>query len=196
MADIKQIGTYHLADNPKLYEPARTNNFEFIVVGLDRLLKAGVDAETAGENDYLTNAQDVIRFSISETSVPHFALNVIEVKRGNTTMKFAGTPSFDAGTLKFNDYMGAQTKDYILAWKALAYDVRTEKIQLASNYKIDCYLKEYTPDYSRVLRTWEMKGCWVSDCSEDSFSSDSDDKRQVTVTLQYDRAIPVYDDEN
>ena len=27
----ENIGTYHLADNPQLYEPARTNNFELVV---------------------------------------------------------------------------------------------------------------------------------------------------------------------
>lgn len=194
MAD-NRIGTYHLADNPQLYEPARTNNFEFIVTGIDELLKEGVDASVANAKDIIKNAQEVLRFSVNEASVPHFTLNTIEVKRGNTTMKFAGTPSFDSGTLKFNDYMGAGTKDCLIAWRALAYNVKTEKVNLAVNYKKDCYLKEYNPNYSKCLRTWEMKGCWVKSVSEDNFSSDSDDKRQVTVTIEYDRAIPVYDDE-
>ena len=40
----ENMGTYHLADNPQLYEPARSNNFEFIVMDIDELLRAGTKA--------------------------------------------------------------------------------------------------------------------------------------------------------
>ena len=190
MAD-NRIGTYHLADNPQLYEPSRSNNFEFIVTDIDSLLKAGVDANVADDSDYITNAQEVLRFSVTESSVPHFELGTIEVARGNTVMKFAGKPSFGSGTLKFNDYMGAKTKDCLNAWQALAYDVRTEKIHLATNYKKDCQLIEYSPDYEKILRVWELKGCWVKSLNEGNFQHDSDEKRQVDVTIEYDKAIPV-----
>ena len=34
------IGTYNLADNPNLYEIARSNNFEFIISDFDNLQPA------------------------------------------------------------------------------------------------------------------------------------------------------------
>ena len=34
-------GTYHLANNPQAYQPVRTNNFRFLVQGLDNLLRVG-----------------------------------------------------------------------------------------------------------------------------------------------------------
>lgn len=180
-------GTYHLADNPTLYEPARSNNFEFIVTGIDSLLKAGVDAAVADEeNDYIKNGQEVIRVSVASESVPHFELSTIEVKRGNNTVKFAGTPTFGDQTLIVNDYMGARTKDVLMAWQALAYDVNTEKVHRATNYKKDCILVEYSPDYEEILRTWTLKGCWISNISEDAFDADSNDKRRVTASIVYD----------
>ena len=118
MADkAVNTGTYHLADNPKLYEPARSNNFEFQVTGIDRLLKAGVKASGLdNEDNYITNGQETIKISVDASSVPHFTLGVIDIKRGNNTMHVAGTPTFDNHTLILNDYIGAKTKD-VLLWK-------------------------------------------------------------------------------
>lgn len=186
------IGTYHLAQNPELYEPARSNNFEFVVVGLpEKLLYAGVEATDRVSDDkkYIKNAQEVLRVSVLSSSVPHFSLSKIEVKRGNNTMKVAGVPTFESGTLVCNDYIGARTKDILEAWKALAYDVRSELIQKMSKYKMEAYLIEYSPDYEEIRR-WHMYGCWCSDVSESEFSNESNDKRTVTATIEYDYAIP------
>jgi hypothetical protein len=186
------IGTYHLAQNPELYEPARSNNFEFVVVGLpEKLLYAGVETtdKVSDDKKYIKNAQEVLRVSVLSSSVPHFSLSKIEVKRGNNTMKVAGVPTFDSGTLVCNDYIGARTKDILEAWKALAYDVRSELIQKMSKYKMEAYLIEYSPDYEEIRR-WHMYGCWCSDVSESEFSNESNDKRTVTATIEYDYAIP------
>jgi len=187
---MASFGTYHLADNPQLYEPARTNNFEFVVTDIDDLLYAGTDSATATEADHITNGQEVLRVSVVSSTVPHFSLSKIEVKRGNNTVKFAGTPTFDDGTLVLNDYIGARTKSVLLAWQALAYDVRTEKVHRATNYKKDCTLVEYSPDYDEVIRTWTLKGCWISSLSEGEFSNETNDKKTVTATIVYDKAIP------
>lgn len=188
---INQIGTYHLSDTPELYEPSRNNAFEFILnAELNTLIAAGVNPEIATTTDELPNAQERIKLSVAEASVPHFSLDVIEIRRGNSTMKFAGTPTFDEGTVKCNDYVGARTKDILLAWQALAYDVSTDVVKLASNYKYDCELLEYAPDYSKVIRKWTLVNCWVRGLSEGSFSHDSPDKRSIDVTIVYDRAIP------
>ena len=182
-------GAYHIADNPQLYEPARSNNFELVVTGIDTLLQAGVDENTATENDYIRNGQETIRVSVLSSSVPHFELGDIQVKRGNSTSHYAGVPTFNTTDLVVNDYIGARTKDVLMAWQGLAYDVRGEKIRSSANYKKDCTLYEYTPDYEKVIRYWEIKGAWVSNVTEDAFSNENNDKRQVTATIIYDRAI-------
>ena len=184
------IGTRHLADNPQLYEPGRTNNFEFIVTGLENLLFPGVSEELANSESYIKNPQETLRVSVDSSSVPHFNMSVIDVKRGNNTMHFAGTPEFQNVELVLTDFMGARTKDAILAWQALAYNVRTEKVSPATRYKKDCTLIEYSPDYERIIRYWELKGCWISEVSEDNFDNNNNDKKTITATVVYDRAIP------
>ena len=188
------LGTYHLADNPQLFEPARTNNFEFIITGIDSLLYAGLNADTAAESDYITNGQEMIRLSVVSSSVPHFELGVIDVKRGNNTMHAAGVPTFENHTLVVNDFIGARTKDILLAWQAQAYDVATEKVHRMPNYKKDCTLVELAPD-GEMIRYWDMKGCWISGVSEGEFSNETNDKRTVSATIIYDKAIPHRPDE-
>ena len=194
---VENIGTYHLAQYPELYEPARTNNFEFEVVGLpEKLLYAGVleTDNVTDEKKYIKNAAEVLRISVLSSSVPHFSLSKIEIKRGNNTMKVAGVPTFEAGTLVCNDYIGARTKDILEAWKALAYDVRTQLVQSMKNYKMEAYLTEYTPDY-QVVRRWHMYGCWCSDVTEGEFNNETNDKRTVSASIEYDYAIPELPDE-
>ena len=106
-----------------------------------------------------------------------------------STLKYAGVPSFPEGSIDFNDYIGADIKSILKAWQNLSYNVRTEKVGSldVTNYKKDCYLIEYTPDYRKV-RTWRLYGCWISSLSEGEYTSDSGDKHQISCTIQYDRA--------
>ena len=173
-------GTYYLADNPNLYEIQRSNNFEFVVTGIEDLVRVGLNAGT------IKNAQEVLRLSVSSAEVPHFTQNAIPVKRGNSTMKFAGVPEFKAGSITVTDYMGADTKGIVMAWQNCAYDVMTEKVGLASDYKKDAYLIEYTPDHQKV-RQWVLRGCWVSGIQEDAFNSESNNARKITVNIEYDK---------
>lgn len=184
-ASASPMGTYHMAANTNLYEIQRTNNFEFIVTDIDGIQKAGmIGGETNGN---IANAQEIIRMAVSSASVPFFSQSPIEVKRGNSTMKFAGVPSFDAGSIKVVDYIGASAKEVLLAWQSLSYNPVTEKVGLASDYKKDCYLVEYTPDYQKV-RQWKMHGCWISKLNSGNFESETNDKMQIDVEIQYDKA--------
>ena len=178
-------GAYVLADNPNLYEIQRTNNFEFIVTDIDNIMRAG--AAGTESNAYITNAQEVLRISVNSAFIPHFTQQPIVVRRGNSVQKFAGVPEFQEGQLQLNDYIGADTKAALMAWQALSYNVRTEKVGLVSDYKKDAYLVEYTPDYQEVRR-WRLHGCWISSLSEGEYNHESNEKHNITATIQYDRA--------
>lgn len=186
------IGTYYIANDPTHYEPQRSNNFMFYVkfpegyFADDEILNA-INSYAA------TQASEVLRVSVSATSVPHFSITPIELKRGNNTMKFAGTPTFDAGKLVLDDFIGAGTKDLALAWQRKVYNVETEKVGLAGDYKLTGWLKEYTPDFQTV-RTWKLDGCWISGVTEGDYSHEDTAKRTMDVTLQYDKAIPYKND--
>jgi len=180
------IGTYHLADNPNLYEIQRSNNFEFIVdVSLNGVRKAG----TVGTEESATipNAQEIIRLSVTSAPIPHFSQNAIELRRGNSMLKYAGVPTFASGSIVVNDFIGADTKAVLMAWQNLSYNVMTEKVGLASDYKKDCTLVEYSPDY-QVVRKWKLHGCWISALQEDNYNSEANDKHTISATIEYDRA--------
>lgn len=181
-------GTYHMADNPAMYEPQRTNNFEFMVTGLgNRILKSGFNVDD--ENAYLSNPESVIRLSVKSTSIPHFDVSVIPIRRGNNELKYAGIPTFNAGQLVLYDYIGTDAKMALMAWQNQVYNVKTEKVGLAKDYKHDCYLLEYTPDF-QLVRTWKLYGCWISSISESTYDADSNGVNLVTATIQYDKAMP------
>lgn len=180
-------GAYHLADNPNLYEPQRTSTFDFIVTDLNGIRKEGMTGTES--NSTIANAEELLRLSVASTSVPNFELGVIETRMGNSVVKFAGVPTFAAGTIVVNDWIGADTLSIVKAWRNLAYNVDTDKRGLASDYKKTCYLQELTPDL-QVVRTITLYGCWVSNITETDFTRENDDKKQITCTIQYDKAKP------
>lgn len=105
----EQISAYHLADNPTLYEIQRDNNFDFIVTDIDNIARAD------DENSTITNAQDVLHFSVVSSTLPMFSQEVITINYGNSVMKAAGKPTFEQGSLVVNDYIGADTKSVLMA---------------------------------------------------------------------------------
>ena len=174
-----------------LYEAARSGFFTFIVDDLDGIKRADSDKT-------IDHAQEYLKLNVTKSSVPHFSLEALEYKRGNDTIKFAGVPSFEAGSLTIDDVVGLDTKSILMAWQALAYDVKTRKGGrmgdwldadgiLHKGYKKNCVLAEYTQDYE-LIRSWTLYGCWISELSEDDFDKESDGKRAITATIQYDRA--------
>ena len=175
------FGMYHMHDNRNIYEPQRSTDFEFVVTDIDGIEKLN----GIGTHD---NDQEMIRLAVVDCPVPHFSINALEERRGNSVQKFAGEVSFSSGTLTIRDWIGAETKAILMAWQNEAYDVATDKVGLMSGYKKDCYLIEYTPDKQKV-RQWIMYGCWISDIQEDDFSHDSSNNRSVRCTIQYDKAI-------
>ena len=179
--NTEKLGTYYLTDNPQHYEIQRTNSFMFYVEGLNGELN--IPDHTYAQ----ANAEDILKISVNSSSVPHFSQNTIEVNRGNNTMKFAGKPTFGEGSIKLHDFIGAGTKEVLMAWQNLSYNVVTDKVGLASDYKKDCYLVEYTPDY-QLVRTWKLFGCWISALSESGYSHDDNSKVTISATIQYDKA--------
>lgn len=181
----ENIGTYHLANNPDLYEVQRSNTFEFVVTDIADLLRAG--AVKGDGRPLVNNGQEVLRLSVVKAPIPNFKQEVLEIKRGNTIMKMAGVPTFDSGTLVVRDFIGADTKSVLMAWQKLSYDVKTEKVGRMSAYKKECTLVEYTPDW-QMVRYWILKGCWVSSISQDDFDMESGETKTISATIEYDRA--------
>jgi hypothetical protein len=183
------VGTYYLADNPKYYEPQRTNTFTFYVSDLNGILK------DYNVKDLTTDGSEekALELSVKASSVPHFSIGKISINRGNSQMHFAGKPEFRDGQITVQDYIGAHTKEILMAWQRRAYNVMTEKVGLASDYKHDAYLLEYTPEY-QLVRTWILRGCWVQNIDEGEYNHDSTEAKTMNVTIVYDKAYIDFSD--
>ena len=184
-------GSYHLSDNKHLYEVQRTNNFEFIVaLGLEGSMKrAGANTEDTALKITNQQATDVLRLSVASAPIPHFKQTPLSIRRGNSVMKFAGTPDFESGTIRFHDFIGADTKSILMAWQNLSYNVRTQNVGLMSDYKRDATLLEYSPDY-HLVRSWTLKGCWISGLKEDDYNQEEGKGHMIEATIEYDYAYP------
>lgn len=181
------IGAYVLANESSgfLAEIQRTNNFEFVVTNLQGIKKPGMSGSET--NAVVENIEEVIRLSVNSSSIPHFSQDPIVVRRGNTVVKYAGVINFPEGSIQCNDYIGIDTKIALMAWQNLSGNVKTQKVGLVTDYKRDCWLIEYTPDYQEV-RKWILHGCWISSLTEPEYNHDGNDKHTISATIQYDWA--------
>lgn len=179
----------HIADHPEVFEPARSNCFELIIDDATDLLREGVDPATALPSDYINNAMDVIRLSCEDFPIPHYSLGTLEVRRVNSTIKFASTPTWDSGkSFKCTDFVGARTKDVLMALKARAYSINNDVMREAAEYKHTWTVNEYNVDYSKLLRSWKLYGAFITKLDEGDLSHDDNSLRRITVTIEYDRA--------
>ena len=190
------LNTEHIAANLAAYESARSGFFVFTVsqedlerVGMLKPNFTGDPSEAKEEDKYNAGSyQEVIKLAVTKCDVPHYEVAVLEYRRGNDVIKFAGVPTFSAGSLVIDDYVGLDTKSLLMSWLRKAYDPYTRKGGRMIDYKLNCKLTEYTQDYE-AIRTWKLEGCFISQLSEDAFDRANDGKRQITATLQYDRAV-------
>lgn len=190
MAEIEVTGAYHLSNNKELYEPARSNSFEFLVPlsNKSKLLRAGYKGQESNAYfDSTENAEEYLRLSVVSVTVPTFSQEPLTIRRGNSVMKAAGLPTFNSGNLVINDYIGADGKSILMAWQNLSYNVKTQKVGRMSDYKIDCTLLEFTPDFE-VVNEWTLRGCWISGLNIPDFNQEDGGKRQITATIEYDDA--------
>lgn len=197
------LSTFHLSTGThRAYQPAKRNFFEFILEDdgegtFDKLLKPGVSESDYGgsevpDSEYITNSSEVIRLAVSKASIPTFELNEIEIRKGNSSVWYAGTPSFSEGTLEVNDMIGLEARATLEAWHARCYNVATDKGGRAINYKRNATLIEYTADHVAV-RSWQLIGCWIKSLDEGEYDKTNDDLVNVSVTFRYDRAIPHFE---
>lgn len=188
--DSYDKGAYYLTESPEIYEPQRSNCFKFVVdlSGMNSQLLSDFGVTVPD-----SNASKTLELAVKASSVPHFNIEPITINRGNGQMKFAGKPSFKDGQISVHDYIGAHTKEILLAWQRQAYNVKTQKVGLAKDYKRTATLYELTPDF-QIVRTWKMFGCWISDISDPNYDADSSDARVMDVTIVYDYAYPEVED--
>lgn len=200
MAFDESLNTTHISTNLRNYEAARSGFFTLVVDDLTNLLKPNFkgEADEATDADKISNAQTVLKLNVVAATVPQFTLGTEEFRRGNDTVKFATTPTWDSGSLTVDDIVGLDTKSLLLSWLYLAYNPHTRKGGRMADYKKTATLCEYTQDYE-LIRTWTLEGVFITKVGDDEFNREQDGKRQLKVEFSYDRAImdlPEAEEEN
>lgn len=193
---------YHLAiaDNAEYIQPVRSNNFRFLVNATESsplydLARAGKNNSDADDNFSKGVASEILDFSVVKFDPPHFSQEPIQVTRGNSTIYFAGKPTFRSGNLVIDDLMTIDGKSVLMGWQALSYNVLDDSIPSSSKYKTNAQIIEYLPDGTKV-RSWDLYGCWVEGISEDGYNNESNSKKQVTASIKYDYAVPTFEFNN
>lgn len=202
MAD-QSLNTLHISENLAAYEAARNSFFVFYVdpTQLTNLYSPDFDPDSGeakveeGTRFDGQMASDALRLNVVKSSVPNFTIEPLEYRRGNDVVKFAGVPTFKDGSITVDDVVGLRTKDMLYAWQYLAYNPITRKGGRMKDYKKTCTLIEYTQDYEQI-RYWTLYGCFVTGIDEGDFDRESDGKRQMTVSISYDRAVMSIDEKS
>lgn len=184
-------GAYHISNNTVEYNPQRKNNFTLIVNGLNNLPRVGsVDSSLGdlGVNDYIEDGQSQLILALRTCDTPQVTQNPIPINRGNSTIKFAGKPSFNDINIEAYDFIGSNVKDTLLAWQNLSYNTKYDYVGNAWSYKKDCQLLQLDP-VGNLIRYWEIKGAWLQSVTPGNFSVDDGDTAQtVSATISYDWA--------
>ena len=184
-------GAYHISNNTVEYNPQRKNNFTLIVNGLNNLPRVGsVDSSLGdlGVNDYIEDGQNQLILALKSSDTPQITQNPITINRGNSTIKFAGKPSFNDINIEAYDFIGSNVKDTLLAWQNLSYNTKYDYVGNAWSYKKDCQLLQLDP-VGNLIRYWEIKGAWLQSVTPGNFSVDDGDTAQtVSATISYDWA--------
>lgn len=192
----QSLNTTHISNNLEAYEAARNSFFVFYVdpTQLTNLYAPDFDPDSGEaklEDGTLydgNKASEALRLNVLKSSVPNFTVSVMEYRRGNDVVKFAGVPTFKDGSLVVDDVVGLDTKSLLYAWQYLAYNPITRKGGRMKDYKKTCTLIEYTQDYEQIRR-WTLDGCFITGIDEADFDRENDGKRQMTVAISYDRAV-------
>jgi len=188
------MGTEHMVGND-YYEPQRTNNFEVQFTGFERLYypKGGSMVQAFPSQSKL--ASKSITVSVDSYSAPQINISAIPIKYGNNTVKVAGTPEFPDSSITLNDYIGLDTENIITMWQKCTYNPDTEQVGLASCYKLDGYLIEYSPE-GTVYRRWKIIGAFPLQVNLGDYSQDGNAVRKLTMTLSYDQIRRAADNNN
>jgi hypothetical protein len=159
----------------------------------------GLLGDVRRTNNFVVTILDVTDNSdldlvIQQAFLPKVSLNVLELRRGNDALKFAGVASWEGGQITILDTLQRTELDAVLAWFKQTYNWKTREIGIASEYKKAGYISEFAAD-GRYMRKWPISGMWISNIDPGSLDAAQGEFKQITFTIQIDPSddfAPVY----
>lgn len=171
--DARSLGPQHLAADLK-WEPQRVTNYQLNIYGLPG------------------QGTEMVMLSLVNFSLPTVSNEVINIKHGNTDVKFAGTTQWQGSDqLTVIDYVTTDISKMISDWRELVYRPSDDAIGWAANYKKQGEVTETGPD-GTFHRTWKYEGIWPSQVNYGELNHESTtDVRRIEIQIQYDRAYRI-----
>jgi hypothetical protein len=171
--DNRSLGPKHLAADLK-WEPQRVTNYQLNIFDLPG------------------QGTEMIMLALVNFSLPTVSNEVINIKHGNTDVKFAGTAQWQGSDqLTVIDYITTDISKMIDDWRALVYNSQNDAIGWAARYKKNGSVTESGPDGTN-LREWKYEGIWPSQVEYGELNHESTtDVRRINIQIQYDRAFRV-----
>ena len=163
---MPQLSPWHMADDVNK-EVQRDNHFEVNITGV---------------------GGDIVTLAINSSSLPTLTVPQVELNHGNGVVKVAGQPEVDDVTIEVKDFVGDDVEAILYEWFTEVYNPEDDTIGMASDYKRDGYIYQYSPDES-VKRTWNLYGIWPTSFDGGDMNYEGSDQKLISLTLSVDRAI-------
>jgi len=130
---------------------------------------------------------EAVTLAVENANIPDTTISPISLAHGNTKTKVAGDVEVAQHTVLVKDFILLDIEDIIYRWHNEVYNYRTGQIGWAEYYKKQGQLYMFSPD-GEVMRSWTIQGLWPSSVTWGDFSYEGADKRQITMTLEVDKA--------
>ena len=184
---MKYMASHLFINTDNGFEPQRTNNFEMSITGLSNLKPAGGGDYSPKVRAMLNNMSDDLVLSIKNGFTPQEKISVLPVPYGNSEVKFAGRPTYDEGSIIWNDYYDKDIELLLKAWQMAAFNPQNGAVCDAKNYKLEAIMTMYSPGYT-VARRWLIHGCWLANVNGDDLGNENNSIRTLSAQFVYDWA--------
>lgn len=127
-----------------------------------------------------------LSFVVKSVQIPNVTIDPLELKRGNETIKVAGSVTVDTGSIVIDDFLDHDTERKFEIWKAQVFNPKSGKMGRHTTYKKDAVLFLKSP-CDDVVRRWKLEGIWPTSLEPGEMSHDNSEGRTVSITLSVDK---------
>lgn len=155
-------------------------------------------SSSAGHQVQMTNWYEIvigevsndITLMVQSCTLPEVSTPVVELPYGNSKAKVAGQVEYADGNIVIMDAIKIDIERQLIEWQNQVYDPKTGKMGWVDQYKRDVIVTQYGPD-GTFERKWQFIGAWPSSINYGELSGESSDKKNITITLSYDKAYRI-----
>jgi hypothetical protein len=128
----------------------------------------------------------IASIAIKTTKLPGGSFKETVLDYINQKYYFAGKWEWKTIDIKLQDYIGDSTANLLYNWFLSVYNPVTGKQAYGANMKKTVNIVLLDPE-GEDLERWVLKGCWPTTFEWGELDYATDDLRELSMTLRYDR---------